>query len=68
MPSLRNTLPISSPASGSSAGSNRSAASTIVTAVPNLANAWAISTPTAPPPATVSEASASLASRVSRLV
>jgi hypothetical protein len=39
-----------------------------VTAVPNLANAWAISTPTAPPPATVSEASASLASRVSRLV
>jgi hypothetical protein len=31
----------------------------------NLANAWASSTPTAPPPATVSEADASLASRAS---
>jgi hypothetical protein len=58
MPSLRSTSPISSPASGSSPGSSRSAASTIVTAVPNLANAWASSTPTAPPPATVNEAGA----------
>ena len=61
----RSTSPISSPASGSSAGSIWSAASTIVTAVPDLANAWASSTPVAPASATVCEAGASLASRAS---
>jgi len=40
IPSLRSTSPTSSLASSSSPGSNRSAASTIVTALPNLANAW----------------------------
>ncbi len=54
--------------SGSSNGSSRSAASTTVTLEPNRANAWASSSPIAPPPRTISESGRSLVSKASLFV
>src|SRR5438552_1884507 len=56
------------PASGSSRPRKRGPASTIVTLEPSLANAWASSTPTAPPPSTTSRSGSSRGMAAWRLV
>ena len=50
MPSRRRTSPSASPSGAGSRGSTRSAPSTSATSPPRRRTAWAISTPTGPPP------------------
>ncbi len=68
IPSAANARASSSPASGSSAGTSRSARCTTVTAAPKRENTWASSQPTGPPPSTISEPGTSSTATASRLV
>ena len=68
MPSASNAARSSWPANGSSRASNRSAPSrTTTSSLPSRLNAWAISTPTAPPPSTSSRRGTSLVLVAARL-